>query len=56
MTCVPTKRAMDDPDTWSIPLENVFSGVEHRVSTDEDGEEIGEERFLHFDSPGLVFV
>ena len=45
---------MDDPDTWSIPLENVFSGFEHRVPTDEDGEEI--ERFLHFDSPVLAFV
>lgn len=47
---------MDDPDTWSIPLENVFNGFEHRVPTDEDGEEIGEERFLHFDGPVLVFV
>jgi len=38
---------MDDPDTWSIPLENVFSGFEHRVPTDEDGEEIGKEDLRH---------
>ena len=56
MDLCPTNRAMDDPDTWSIPLENAFSGFEHRVPTDEDGEEIGKERSLHFDSPVLVFV
>ena len=56
MDLCPTNRAMDDPDTWSIPLENVFSGFEHRVPTDEDGEEIGKERSLHFDSPVLVCV